>query len=89
MRKSNIISTYVAHAPGIPPNRLADKQARGKLQVNVAIMRAFVQLRKMVTNYFELLRKIEAMEKKYDKKNPDEFAGAFYYNEDFTSSGRL
>jgi len=43
---------------------------RGKraVQVNVAIMRAFVQLRKMAGNYKELLNRIEAMEKKYDKQ---------------------
>ncbi|MFH1971682.1 MAG: hypothetical protein ABIJ05_04855, partial [Patescibacteria group bacterium] len=32
----------------------------------ITIMRAFVQLRKMVSNYSELLQKVEAMEKKYD-----------------------
>ena len=36
------------------------------VKVNIAIMRAFVQLRKMISNYAELLRKVEAMEKKYD-----------------------
>ena len=36
------------------------------VKVNIAIMHAFVKLRKMISNYAELLRKVEAMEKKYD-----------------------
>ncbi len=36
--------------------------------VNIEIMRAFVQLRKLAGNYTELLNKIEAMERKYDKQ---------------------
>ena len=36
------------------------------IQVNIAIMRAFVQLRAMATQYEGLLRKVEAMERKYD-----------------------
>jgi len=36
------------------------------IKVNIAIMRAFIRLRKMVSNYSELFRKVEAMEKKYD-----------------------
>jgi len=36
------------------------------VKVNITIMRAFVQLRKMVSNYSGLLRKVEAIEKKYD-----------------------
>ena len=36
------------------------------IKVNITIMRAFIQLRKMVSNYSELFRKVEAMEKKYD-----------------------
>ncbi len=38
------------------------------VEVNIAIMRAFVQLRRMVQGHAALLRKIEAMEKKYDAK---------------------
>jgi len=38
------------------------------VNVNIAIMRAFVQLRKMSYNYSDLLKKIESMEKKYDKQ---------------------
>ena len=36
------------------------------VQVNIAIMRAFVQLRKMAVNYSGLQRKIEDMEGKYE-----------------------
>ena len=38
------------------------------VEVNIAIMRAFVQLRRMVQGHAALLRKIEAIEKKYDTK---------------------
>jgi hypothetical protein len=36
------------------------------VKVNVAIMRTFVALRKMIASHADLVRKIEAMEKKYD-----------------------
>lgn len=36
------------------------------IQVNIAIMRAFVQLRSMLSNNAELAHKLEEMEKKYD-----------------------
>ena len=36
------------------------------IQVNIQIMRAFVRLREMLATHAELLRKIEAMERKYD-----------------------
>ena len=38
------------------------------VKVNVEIMRAFVALRKMIAEHADLVRKLEAMEKKYDKK---------------------
>jgi phage regulator Rha-like protein len=38
------------------------------IRVNVQIMRAFVQLRKMLLTNADLRRKIERMEKKYDKQ---------------------
>ena len=38
------------------------------IQVNVQIMRAFVRLREMLAAHAELLRKIEAMERKYDAR---------------------
>jgi len=38
------------------------------VQVNIAIMRAFVQLRAMVATHEDLRRKIDDMEKRYDAK---------------------
>ncbi len=38
------------------------------IQVNIQIMRAFTQLRKMLSTHEDLRRKIEAMEKKYDQQ---------------------
>jgi len=38
------------------------------IRVNIQIMRAFVQLRKMLIANTDLRRKIEAMERKYDKQ---------------------
>ncbi len=36
------------------------------VQVNIAIMRAFVKLREMLASHADLARKLDAMEKKYD-----------------------
>jgi len=38
------------------------------IQVNIQIMRAFIQLKRMLLTNVDLRRKIEAMEKKYDKQ---------------------
>ena len=38
------------------------------IRVNIQIMRAFVQIRKMLLTNADLRRKIEAMENKYDKQ---------------------
>ena len=38
------------------------------IEVNIAIMRAFVKLREMMATHEDLKRKIESMEKKYDEK---------------------
>ena len=38
------------------------------VQVNIQIMRAFTQLRKMLSTHEDLKRKIESMEKKYDQQ---------------------
>ena len=43
------------------------------VEVNIAIMRTFVQLRRLMDSNCDLARKIEAMEKKYD----EQFAVAF------------
>jgi hypothetical protein len=36
------------------------------IQVNIAIMRAFVKLRQMLATHVDLARKLEEMERKYD-----------------------
>jgi len=38
------------------------------IEVNIAIMRAFVKLRQMISSNEKLRRKIEEMEKKYDEQ---------------------
>ena len=38
------------------------------IEVNIAIMRAFVKLREMMVTHEDLKRKIESMEKKYDEQ---------------------
>jgi hypothetical protein len=38
------------------------------VQVNIAIMRAFVRLREMLATHKDLARKLDAMEKKYDRQ---------------------
>ncbi len=38
------------------------------IRVNIQIMRAFTQLRKMLSTHEDLKRKIESMEKKYDQQ---------------------
>jgi hypothetical protein len=38
------------------------------VQVNIAIMRAFVPLREMLANHKELARKLDEMEKKYEQQ---------------------
>jgi len=42
-------------------------RSKRAVQVNIAIMRAFVHLREMLAGNSELARKIEEMEKKYDQ----------------------
>ena len=36
------------------------------VQVNIAIMRAFVRLRRMLVSHEELARKVDTLEKQYD-----------------------
>lgn len=43
------------------------------VQVNIAIMRAFVQLRQILATHADLARKLETLERKYDKQ----FRGVF------------
>jgi hypothetical protein len=48
-------------------------RSRRAVEVNIAIMRTFVQLRRLMDSNRDLARKIEAMELKYD----EQFAGVF------------
>ncbi len=41
-------------------------RSKRAVQVNVEIMRAFVRLRQLLASHADLLRKLEALEKKYD-----------------------
>ena len=41
-------------------------KSKRAIQVNIAIMDAFVRLREMISSHKDLVRKINAMEKKYD-----------------------
>ena len=43
-------------------------KSKRAVQVNIAIMRAFVHLRRLSMTYESLKHKIDAMEKKYDKR---------------------
>jgi len=43
------------------------------VQVNIAIMRAFVRMRRMLVSHEDLARKVDALEKKYDSQ----FRGVF------------
>ena len=38
------------------------------IEVNILIMRAFVKLREMISSHKDLMRKVEEMEKKYDRQ---------------------
>lgn len=42
-------------------------RSKRAIEVNIAIMRTFVKMRKLLTSHKKLRMKIEAMEKKYDK----------------------
>ena len=44
------------------------------VEVNIAIMRTFVQLRRLMDTNRELARKVEALEKKYDEQFAEVFA---------------
>lgn len=43
-------------------------KSKRAIEVNIAIMRIFVNIRKFVSTYEGLARKIAELEKKYDKK---------------------
>jgi hypothetical protein len=48
-------------------------RSKWAVKVNIEIMRAFVQLRQLLSTHEALRKKIEAMERKYD----DQFLGVF------------
>jgi hypothetical protein len=48
--------------------------SRRAVEVNIAIMRTFVQLRRLMDTNRELARKIESLEKKYDEQFAEVFA---------------
>jgi hypothetical protein len=43
-------------------------KSKRAIEVNIQIMRTFVKLRQLISTHAELLRKVEEMEKKYDKQ---------------------
>jgi len=43
-------------------------KSKSAIEVNIAIMRAFVELRKMISSHADLESKLAALEKKYDKQ---------------------
>ena len=43
-------------------------KSKRAVSVNIEIMRAFVKLRRMLASHAELARRLDEMEKKYDKK---------------------
>ncbi len=60
-------SPYVFTEQGVAMLSSVLKSKRA-VQVNIAIMRAFVELREMLGSHKDLARKLEAMEKKYDSQ---------------------
>jgi hypothetical protein len=49
-------------------------RSRRAVQVNVEIMRAFVQLREMIAGRADLVRRLDALEAKYDSQFRQVFA---------------
>ena len=43
-------------------------RSKRAVQVNIQVMRAFVRLRQLLVTHVELARKLEALEKKYDRQ---------------------
>jgi hypothetical protein len=63
--KHSTVTPYAFTEQGVA---MLSSVLKGELavQVNIAIMRAFVKLREMLSTHKELRQKIEGMEKKYD-----------------------
>lgn len=57
--------TFTKQGVAMLSNVLRSKQA---IEVNIAIMRAFVRLRRLMATHKDLARKLEEMEKKYNTK---------------------
>jgi len=65
--RSQIVTSSWGGARYLPMLSSVLKSDRA-IQVNSQIMRAFTQLRKMLSTHSDLKRKIESMEKKYDEQ---------------------
>jgi len=77
--RSHFVTTNPAAKMGLrrPPYAFTEQgvamlssvlNSRRAVQVNVEIMRAFVRLRQMLASHKELARKLDELEKKYDKQ---------------------
>lgn len=53
-------------------------KSKRAIEMNLAIMRTFVALRKIALNYDEIMKKLKAMETKYNKKFKDIFTALEY-----------
>lgn len=53
-------------------------KSKKAIEMNVAIIRTFVALRKMAVNYKEIMRKLEKMEADYDEKFKEVFSALRY-----------
>lgn len=74
--KSQIVTLKI-HSPRAAPYAFTEQgvamlssvlRSKRAVQVNIAIMRAFVRLREILATHKDLARKLEDMEKKYDAK---------------------
>ncbi len=61
-------------------------RSKKAVQVNIEIMRAFVQLRKMALQYSEISEKIENLESKYDAQFAEVFTALRYLLDPKTDS---
>ena len=75
LRSQNVISSWGGRR--YPPYAFTEQgiamlssvlKSDQAINVNISIMRAFVQLRKLSYNYSDLLNKVNAIEKKYDQQ---------------------
>ena len=75
LRSQNVISSWGGRR--YPPYAFTEQgvamlssvlRSDRAIQVNIEIMRAFVKLRQILASHTELARKLEALERKYDKQ---------------------